>query len=67
MCLDDLKGEESNGEDFGIRGEELTDFFLGFFVSERSHDSTTDSRFKDVFISGRSANFSYLFNSPSCM
>lgn len=56
MCLEEF-----------LKGEELTGFFFGFLVSERSHDSTTDNRFDEFFISGRSANFSYLFKSPSCM
>lgn len=67
MCLDDLKGEESNGDALGIMVEGLVGFFFGFLVSERSQDSTTDSRLQEFFISGRSANFSNLFNSPACI
>lgn len=64
MCLDDLKGELSNGDGFhGATG--FFFFFLTSLISERSQDSTTERRLGEVFSSSISAIFDKRFSSPS--
>lgn len=67
MCLDDMKGEEPKGEVFCACLGGSTGLFFSSLVSERSQDSTTESRLVEFLNSSSSANFSALLNSPSWM
>lgn len=67
MWREDRNGEASNGEErLGwVSGRGCS--FLGSLVSDRSHDSTTDSKFLALFSSSTSEYFADFLNSPSWM
>lgn len=67
MCLDETKGEVPKGDVFWIWEGGLMGFFFSCLISERSQDSTIDSRLAEFFNSLTSDNFSALLSSPSWM
>jgi len=66
MWRDERKGELSNGEErLGWVSERGGGSFLGSLVSDRSHDSTTVSKFLAFFSSSMSEYFAVFLSSPS--